>query len=139
QQRRRAGPLDLEVRAPAGDGQAMTKFRYTAAPRVRVVYPESGPTAGGIQMTIGGNDLRMGVAIMFGTTMADAQPLVGALASNDNKVVGCLPPGSGTVSVWAVDMLTGQGSPLANAFTYTSSAGAAQPGAPPCALTAAPK
>jgi hypothetical protein len=51
----------------------------------------------------------------------------------DNKVVGCLPPGTGTVSLWASDRDTGEGT-LAQAFTYddpvvatTAAAAAADP------------
>ena len=59
------------------------------------------------------------VTIKFGTSLADARPLTKPFSYEaDDKVTGCLPPGHGTVSVWASDPITGDDQ-LAGAFTYT--------------------
>ena len=103
-------------------GTSVRTFSYISPPLIRLVQPPSGPAAGGITVTIAGNDLRSGVAIRFGATLEDSKPLLTANWVGDAKVVGILPPGQGTVSVWAVDATTGVGQ-ASNAFTYLDAAG----------------
>lgn len=117
------GAVPVEVQSAAGTAHAMALFRYMSPPRPRAIQPAVGPSAGGIRVTIAGNDLRSEVIISLGTTLENAQPLRGATAHDfEDKVVGCLPPGQGTVSVWAYDPVTGFSS-LPDSFTYQDAAG----------------
>jgi hypothetical protein len=127
----RAEPLTVEVLSPAGAADAAQPFAYIAPPRPRAVEPVTGPTAGGILVTVRGNDLRAGVAISFGPSPGDSRPLAGAVSyTADDKVEGCLPPGTGTVSIWAHDPITGDGS-LVGAFTYADTGAAGAMSGPP--------
>ena len=129
--------VSVQTQTPAGSTDATTGFRYTSPPRPRLVQPATGPTTGGILVTVAGNDLLDGVTIAFGPTAASAIPLSGASYSSNDKVVGCLPPGQGTVTIWANDPVTGVGS-LVDAFTYTDDEGASTMDSPECLPAAAP-
>lgn len=125
--RARAEPVGVEVRSPAGVTRALNSFGYLPPPRPRDIQPPAGPVRGGIRVTVRGNDLRRGVTIYVGATRETRQPLYNVSQDSDNRVLGCLPPGSGTVSVWAYDSLTGDGE-LPLAFTYQDpSAGGPEP------------
>ena len=117
----RAQQVSVEVRSPAGTAFSPGSFTYADPPLLRDVEPRAGPTAGGIRVTVRGNGLRTGVLIYFGASEVKRRPLTSVLYQPDNKVVGCLPPGTGTVSVWAYDAVTGD-SELAGAFTYDDTA-----------------
>jgi hypothetical protein len=118
----RPNVVDVTVTTPWGAvGTATKKFSYILPPLIRLVQPPSGPAAGGISITIAGNDLRGGVEIRFGATLESSSPLLSATWVGDAKVVGILPPGRGNVSVWAIDPITGVGE-AANAFTYLEDA-----------------
>jgi len=115
----RPGTVDVVVQSAAGPSRPAGSFRYIGPPRLRSVHPTIGPTAGGIKMTIAGNDLRSVVKVSFGASSAGALELLVPLTHEaDDKVTGCLPPGHGTVTVWASDPITGE-SHLDAAFTYT--------------------
>jgi hypothetical protein len=114
-----AEEVPVEVRSDAGAATLMARFRYVAPPRIRVIFPATGPTSGGIKVTVAGNDLSENVTILVGATLETAKPLGPPLTyAADDKVVGCLPPGQGTVSVWARDPVTGVSLPY-NGFAYT--------------------
>jgi hypothetical protein len=113
----RPGPVPVEVRSPAGATVAPTLFTYVEAPRPREVQPSRGPARGGIRVTVRGNDLRAGVEISFGASRESRRPLLNVSYQGNNKLVGCLPPGSGAVSVWAADAVTGEGV-LHDGFVY---------------------
>lgn len=125
----RPGPVPVEVRSPAGATVAPTLFAYVEAPRPREVQPSRGPARGGIRVTVRGNDLRAGVEISFGASRDSRRPLSNVTHQPDNKVVGCLPPGSGAVSVWAVDAITGEGV-LEGGFVYDDALDSAPPPPP---------
>jgi len=115
----RPEPLKVAVVTGAGMSYGPGSFRYVGAPRLRAVHPTVGPTTGGIKMTIAGNDLLDTVKIKFGTSFANALELTMPITHEaDDKVTGCLPPGHGTVTVWAVDEVTGDDH-LDAAFTYS--------------------
>lgn len=118
--RARAESVEVEVRSPAGPGFFdERRFVYLGPPRPRDIQPPVGPTRGGIRVTVRGNDLYKGVVIYVGKSREVRQPLyaVSYEATISTKVVGCLPPGEGTVSVWTYDPVTGDGE-LPMAFTY---------------------
>lgn len=114
----RAEPVDVEVKSPAGTGRARDRFTYLPPPRPRDIQPPAGPVRGGIRVTVRGNDLRPGtVVISVGASREVRQPLYNVSYDGDSKLVGCIPPGSGTVSVWAYDPVAGDGQ-LPMAFTF---------------------
>ena len=116
--RARAEPVGVEVRSPAGVTRAGGSFTYLPPPRPRDIQPATGPVRGGIRVTVRGNDLRRGAVIIYvGASREARQPLYNVSYDSDNRVTGCLPPGSGTGSVWAYDPVTGDGE-LPLAFTY---------------------
>jgi hypothetical protein len=125
--RGRAEPVGVEVRSPAGIERADDPFIYIGPPRPRDIRPFIGPTAGGVRVTVRGNDFRSGFVVVYVGASRDArQPLYNVTFDVDNKVVGCVPPGAGTVSVWAYDPLTGEGEwPMA--FTYQDPPAGGQP------------
>lgn len=130
----RPGPVPVEVRSPAGATVAPTLFTYVEAPRPREVQPSRGPARGGIRVTVRGNDLRAGVEISFGASRDSRRLLSNVTYQPNNKLVGCLPPGSGAVSVWAVDTVTGEGV-LHGGFVYDDALDSTPPPAPdeePC-------
>lgn len=117
--RARAEPVSVEVRSPAGVTRAGGSFTYLAPPRPRDILPPAGPVAGGIRVTVRGNDLRRRIVTIYvGASRETRQPLYNVSYDNENRLVsGCLPAGTGTVSVWAYDPVTGDGE-LPSAFTY---------------------
>lgn len=129
-----AEELSVEVRSDAGAATVMAKFRYVAPPRIRAIFPASGPTSGGVKITVAGNDLSKDVTIVVGATLETARPLGPPVTyTADDKVVGCLPPGQGTVSVWARDPVTGVSVPFSG-FAYTDTPGVERD--PACATVA---
>jgi len=123
--RGRAGTVSVEVVTAAGPGMAKGTFTYYAPPHPRDIQPFAGPMGGGTHVIVRGNDLRPDTVIYVGATREDRQPLYNVTFDADSKVGGCIPPGRGTVSVWAYDPLTGDGE-LPMSFTYQ----APIPGAP---------
>jgi hypothetical protein len=93
-------------------------FNYVAPPNPREVEPTSGPRAGGARITVRGNDLRPDAIVYNGATRETRQALKQVRYwVGENKIDACLPPGSGTVSIWVYDAITGDGE-LPSAFTY---------------------
>ena len=113
-----ARDVAVSVKTLAGVAGGPYPFRYTAPPKLRLIQPASGPTGGGVLVTVAGNDLLDGVTISFGATYETSVPFYNASYSSSDKVVGCLPAGTtGIVNVWATDSVTGVGE-LAGGFTY---------------------
>ncbi len=117
--RNRAGAVQVQVRSEAGTtSDAVDYFKYVAPPNPREVQPTRGPSAGGIRITVKGNDLRPNAIIYMGATRETRQQLKYPLYTDAaNKIEACLPQGSGTVSIWVYDAITGDGN-LPMAFTY---------------------
>ncbi|MEO7668466.1 MAG: IPT/TIG domain-containing protein, partial [Polyangia bacterium] len=90
-------------------------------PNIRDVQPTTGPRAGGNRIVIKGNDLRYDAVVYIGPTRQGRVRLSNLQASvTENKIVGCVPPGYGTVSVWVEDQITGEGV-YPDAYTYEDS------------------
>ena len=125
--RNRAGPVTVQVVSDAGTTQAPTFFTYVSAPSPREVQPNHGPRTGGTRVTVRGNDLRDGAIVYVGATRDTRQPLsYPQYDKSQNKIVGCLPPGSGTVTLWVYDAITGDGE-LPSSFTYDEASGTTTP------------
>ena len=117
--RNRAGAVLVQVRSDAGlSDEVPPYFKYVAPPLPRDVQPNRGPSAGGVRITVRGNDLRRDAVVYIGATRETRQLLTYPhYDPSETKVDACLPPGSGTVSVWVYDATTGDGE-LPQAFTY---------------------
>jgi hypothetical protein len=114
--------VPVEVRSPAGTVRSLYGFSYVGPPNVRDVQPPIGPRAGGNRIVIKGNDLRYDALVYIGPTRERRLPLFNLQTTvTDNKIVGCVPPGEGTVSVWVEDPITGEGV-YPDAYTYEDSA-----------------
>ncbi len=133
----RAEPVVVEIRSPAGSAFGENPFMYIEPPRPREIQPSVGPMRGGIRVTVRGNDLRPGVVVYVGATRDTRQPIYNVIpranvaADAQNKVVGCLPPGMGTVSIWAYDPIAGDGE-FPMAFTYQDGGGTTPTTDPEC-------
>ncbi|MES1157468.1 MAG: IPT/TIG domain-containing protein [Haliangium ochraceum] len=128
----RAEAVVVKVISPVGPDAARLPFTYLGPPHPRDIQPRVGPARGGIRVTVRGNDLPTGVTVYVGATRDTRKPLFNVSYEAENKAAGCLPPGAGTVSVWTVSPLTGEGE-LPDAFTYQADdAGAATMTDPAC-------
>jgi hypothetical protein len=103
-------------------------FTFVAPPKVREVSPTSGPAGAWTQVIVAGNhfrpetqfywlqnDVLHPVALDPAPDSAPAGALVQFV--NSNRVTILLPPGSGVISIVAVDPVAGS-FPLMDAFTY---------------------
>ena len=115
----RAELAAVSVETAAGSTTAVGGYAYLAPPLIRDIEPGSGPVEGGLQVTIVGSDLGASVRLFVGSGPDDAHALT-ILETFDppNKIVACLPPGAGTVEVWAEDPVAGNSAPDAVRFTY---------------------
>lgn len=115
--RNRAGGVHVQVVSPAGTGIAPSLFTYVLPPRPRDVEPTHGARTGGFRVTLLGNDLRTNAKVFIGPDLNTRLLVSPVRHDSDNKLSFCVPPGSGKVSIWVYDSITGDGV-LANAFTY---------------------
>ncbi|MEP6653850.1 MAG: IPT/TIG domain-containing protein, partial [Myxococcales bacterium] len=119
--RARPGFVPVQVRSPAGTVSSLYGFSYVGPPNIRDVQPATGPRAGGNRIVIKGNDLRYDAVVYIGPTRERGHLLLNLQTSvTENKIVGCVPPGDGTVSVWVEDPVTGEGV-YPDAYTYENS------------------
>ncbi len=127
-----SGPVGIRVSNPDGEfGTLPDGYTYTdrLGPEVRHVWPASGPTSGGTELTLSG--LRFS---------PDAEVIVGGLPAAqvtwlDDRRLTCLSPAhaAGTVSV-VVDNPDGTSGTLAGGFDYSDEPA----GGPTWAVTLAP-
>jgi hypothetical protein len=92
-----AGPVDVTVTTPGGTSAktAADRYSYFGQPAVTSVNPNSGPTSGGNQVKITGNNLAGATAVNFGGTQLN-NPTV----NQDGSITVTAPTGSaGTVDV----------------------------------------
>jgi C1A family cysteine protease len=83
------------------------------APTVTGLSPNSGPAAGGTQVTITGVNLTGATFVKFGTTA------VGFTVSSDTQVIATAPAGAGTVNVTVTTPQGTSATGPANLYTYT--------------------
>ena len=126
------GEVTVKVRSEAGTVMSDFKFFYSAPPHLLEVQPTMGATAGGTRITVKGNDSLLASTAYIGATPQTRLPLFNLQHSAVNVLTGCLPPGTGTMSIWVSDPVTGEGM-LPDAFTYQDSAATlAVPSDPSC-------
>jgi len=99
--RDQAGMAKVVVHSPLGDSEP-ADFRYSQGPQVTLVFPSTGPAAGGKTVTVRGTNLS-NARVYFGDQLSSAVPFAKLTSQSDTAVVGEAPPGHGDATVWAVD------------------------------------
>jgi hypothetical protein len=111
---RPTGPINVALTNSLGEHLLAAGYRYgTAAPRLLAIEPASGPTAGGIQITITGSDLTGEAVVSIG-----GNPLVEPRLIDSTTLTGTLPAAS---APGKVDVRLAQGldtALLSEAFEY---------------------
>jgi IPT/TIG domain/Chitobiase/beta-hexosaminidase C-terminal domain/Fibronectin type III domain len=108
-----AGAVTVTVTANTQSGSLANGFTYIAAPTVTSVSPNSGTTAGGTAVTIGGTNFATGATVTLGTAAATNVVVV-----NSTTITATTPAGSaGAVSVTVTNLGSQSGS-LTNGYTY---------------------
>ena len=115
-----AGSGTVDVTVTTGGGTSATSaadwFTYEAAPTVTGVSPTSGPTAGGIWVTIAGTNLAGATAVLFGGVAATT-----ITSDAANQIVAVNPAGAGTVDVTVTTAGGTSATSAADEFTYAAS------------------
>lgn len=111
-----AGPATVSLEN--ADGSASATFTYVApgptpAPLVTALSPSSGPTIGGDEVTITGQNLTGATAVLFGTVPATTFTVV-----NATTIEATSPPGTGAVNVTVTTPGGTSGATTANLYTY---------------------
>jgi cyclophilin family peptidyl-prolyl cis-trans isomerase len=123
-----SGTVDVTVVAPAGTSATSPsdQFTYVAAPSVTGVLPDSGPAAGGTQVTITGTALTGATVVDFGGVPASSFSV-----SSATQIIAVSPAGTGAVDV-TVTTPGGSSSPSpSDQFTYAPTVTAVSPNAGP--------
>jgi IPT/TIG domain/Putative Ig domain len=114
-----AGTVTVSVQENGQTGTASGGFTYNAlTPTVAAISPSSGPTAGGTQVTITGNNFLAGALVLFGTVSASS-----VTVSGGSQIQAVTPPnaaGPADVVVANPGNLSGK---LSGGFTYNSTGG----------------
>ena len=113
-----AGPAEIRVVTPLGEGKLAEGFEYLAPPVVSTVDPPRAPSAGGTQLRVLGSNFSNRTRVYLGRTLRTARPLEQPEIVSTGELRGQLPPGNGTVTVFAVDTESGWGS-LTDGFSWT--------------------
>ncbi|MDT0456451.1 IPT/TIG domain-containing protein [Streptomyces sp. DSM 41527] len=88
-----AGPVDVTVTTAGGTSNGIS-YTYLAAPVVTTVVPNTGPTAGGITLTLTGTGFAQATQVLLGTAPAGF-----TIVSDNHIVVDALPGAAGPVAV----------------------------------------
>ncbi|HET6282849.1 MAG TPA: IPT/TIG domain-containing protein [Polyangia bacterium] len=111
-------PGVVEVSVATGNGVTSAgSFEFVASPVIRDIFPTSGPSVGGNIVTIVGSHFRPSTRFFAGADLTREELTVIDLVSS-NRIRAFMPPGIGLVSLFAVDLITGDGD-LPDAYTYT--------------------
>jgi large repetitive protein len=128
------GPATVTVRTGSVSVDAAGIFVFVGRPEVLAITPTAGPLAGCTPITIAGKSFRENplTRVWFGSDTSSGVPLQCPTYVSPNRIEGFVPPGTGAVSVFAGDPVSGVGE-LALAYTYldvdTSTPDAATPDA----------
>ncbi|MFG2359117.1 IPT/TIG domain-containing protein [Streptomyces sp. NPDC048521] len=107
-----AGAAVVAVTTPGGTSAPDAFFFYAAPPVLTGAAPTQSPTAGGIVVTLTGNNLLNAGAVRFGTTNAPSFTIVSA-----TQITVTAPPGTGNSPITVV---TPGGTSNPVAFTYVA-------------------
>jgi hypothetical protein len=113
-----AGTVDVTVTTPNGTSPIDAGVTYTYVleiPKINEVLPDSGSTAGGNNVTIGGSNFSKATAVDFGST-----PATSFTIDSGKVIVAVAPAGSpGTVTITVTNPNgTSVGNPLDDQYTY---------------------
>ena len=111
------GSVAVTVTNPDGQSASLASaFTYLGPPpSLASLNPISGPSAGGMVVTLEGSGFQNGMVVKFGTSQATSVQV-----SSGTSGLATTPPGSGSVNVTVINP-DGQSSTLASAFTYQAS------------------
>jgi IPT/TIG domain-containing protein len=102
-----AATVAVTVVAPLGEGNVYLDFSYADPPAILAVNPEKGDPVGGTTVRITGLRFNDNTQVLFGDTLAEAQPLVSPQLVRDMEISGSAPAGKGRTSVWVFDSALG--------------------------------
>jgi len=106
-----AGPVDVTVNDPTGQGTLPLGYTYVAPPTITSINPRSGPTAGGTRVTITGTNLSPAL-VAFGHTL-------GKITSDSPTSITVTTP-AGTAGAVPVIVGTPGGFAVGGTFTYVA-------------------
>ena len=113
--------VPVTVRSDLGFASWDQKFEYQPSPRILSIDPAFGQEGEETQVQIRGSNFTTNTIIYLGHDLANAVALAGANFANDTEIDGVVPPGSGQVTVWALDPNTGWSSLLEpNGFSWNA-------------------
>jgi hypothetical protein len=112
-----AGIVDIRVVTPGGTSaiSGADHFTFTTAPVVTNVNPPAGPLAGGIAVTIQGENFSGATAVKFGSTPGN---IVSVSADGSNLSATSPAGGAGTVDITVVSPAGTSTTGSADQFTY---------------------
>ncbi|MGB8298550.1 MAG: IPT/TIG domain-containing protein [Polyangia bacterium] len=97
------------------------KFEYQIPPQISSINPAFGPEGEDTQVRVLGTNFTRTTTIYLGHALANAVALTGAKFASDSEIDGVVPPGSGQVTVWALDPDNGWTSlPEPNGFSWNA-------------------
>lgn len=109
-----AGAVDIEVSNSIGSGRVAGGYLYEGLkPGLTGVEPMTGPTAGGVPITVRGARFATGAIVRIGGV-----PLMNAVILDAETIVGLLPPSSVAGPVDVAVTLNGESSVLPGGFVY---------------------
>ena len=119
------GTVDVSVTTPAGTTLTSGSDKFTYAPVVTDVSPESGPATGGTLVTITGTSFSGATAVEFGTVSVVPDSV------SDTTVTATSPVGSGTVHVTVMTPAGTSATTPADQFDYVSVVSGVNPNSGP--------
>ena len=114
-----AGVATLTLQSPLGESTLAASFFYAEPPLITEIKPAQGSPGGGTPVTVLGERFGNDTQVMFGQTLATAQPLSVPQLVSDKEIRGIAPEGTGRTSVWVVDAMFGW-SRLADGFLWSA-------------------
>jgi hypothetical protein len=113
-----AGVATLTLQSPLGNSTLAASFVYAAPPAITGIRPVQGASGGGTPVSVVGERFGDDTQVMFGQTLATAQPLQDPQRVSDEEIRGIAPRGTGRTSVWVFDPALGW-SRLADGFVWS--------------------
>jgi hypothetical protein len=112
-----AGVATLTLESPLGASKLAEGFVYAEPPAIASIMPSQGDPIGGTPVTVVGERFGEDTQVLFGETLATAQPLSAPQWVSDTEIRGIAPPGTGRTTVWVFDATLGS-SKLVDGFGW---------------------
>ena len=110
------GTVNVTVTSPGGTATATNAYQFTNAPTISSISPTVGPQAGGVTVTVNGNNLSGVTGVSFGTTAATSFHVV-----SNSQLTAVAPAGSpGTVDITVTNGVNTSPTSPADQFTYAA-------------------